>query len=296
MPDPLAIRSFAVIEQIVRADGPVSLDDATQLCGLPKPTMFRILSALHAGGLLRRDPISKRYSVGPRLAALGVDLWRQSTLRARWREALQRVVDVVDESVNLTILEGREVLYLDRVETKRPLRLHLEPGTRVPMHCTASGKLFLSQMTPAQVRALLGPEPLPRHTRHTITDYATLERDLDKVRRTQVGTHDCELFDDSVAIAVPVKDASGRIFAAIAVHAPSSRMSIRTCLEHLPVLQQAAASVAATMVPDGAGGNAPPAASADAPRPRRRGAPGKPAPGKAVRAARPRGSAQGARK
>ncbi len=249
MSDTVAIRAFTVLEQIVRADAPLSLEDATRLVGLPKPTTYRILSSLHGAGLLRRDPSTKRYAVGPRLTALAVELWRQSTLRAQWQSALQSVVDAIDESVNLTILEGREVLYLDRVETRRPLRLHLEPGTRVPLHCTASGKLFLSQMSDAQIRALLGPEPLPRYTPQTIRDYATLLRDIDKVRRTQVGTHDGELFEDSVAIGVPVKDADGRIIAAVAVHAPSSRMSIRDCLQHLPVLQRAAAGVARTMAP-----------------------------------------------
>ena len=242
-----AIRSFSVLEMIVRADAPLSLDDATQLAGLPKATMFRILTSLHGAGLLRRDPSTKRYAVGPRLTSLAIDMWRQSTLRAQWHQALQRVVDVIDESVNLTILEGREVLYLDRVETKRPLRLHLEPGTRVPLHCTASGKLFLSQMSKEQVRALLGPSPLPKITSRTIRDYPTLERELEKVRRTQVGTHDSEMFEDSVAIAVPVCDAAGRIFAAVAVHAPSSRMSIRTCLDHVGVLKQAADEVSRSM-------------------------------------------------
>lgn len=249
MSESIALRAFAVLEQIVRASGPMSLDDATQACGLPKPTMFRILSSLQSAGLLRRDPVTKRFAVGPRLAAFAVDLWRQSALRAQWRRSLQEVVNVVDESVNLTILEGNEVLYLDRVETARPLRLHLEPGTRVPLHCTASGKLFLSQMTPARVRALLGPQPLPRYTAHTITDYATLAKDLERVRKSRVGTHDCELFDDSVAIAVPVTDAAGRVFAAVAVHAPSSRASIKSCLTHLPTLQKAAAAIAETMAP-----------------------------------------------
>jgi len=245
----IALRAFAVLEEVVRAAAPMSLDEVTQACGLPKPTVFRILSLLQSADLLRREPLTKRYAVGPRLTAFALDLWRQSTLRVQWHRALEQAVEAIGESCNLTILEGDRVLYLDRVETRRPLRLHLEPGTRVPLHCTASGKLFLCQMSRVQVRRLLGPEPLEAHTPQTITRLSELYDDLDRVRETQVGTHDCELFDDSVAIAVPIADPSGYIYAAVAVHAPSSRESIESCMRHLPALRAAAARIAATMTP-----------------------------------------------
>ena len=135
----------------------------------------------------------------------------------------------------------------DRVETNHPLRLHLETGTRVPLHCTASGKLFLSAMSSADARRLLGSEPYARFTAKTIVKFAALEIDLAKARRTGIGTHDCERFDDSVAIAVPVTSPDGAIFAAVAMHAPSSRASIKSCMKFVPVLQQTAASIAATL-------------------------------------------------
>lgn len=245
----IALRAFAVLEEVVRAAAPMSLDEVTHARGLPKPTTFRILSLLQSADLLRREPLTKRYTVGPRLTAFALDLWRQSTLRVQWHRALEEAVAEIGESCNLTILEGDEVMYLDRVETRRPLRLHLEPGTRVPLHCTASGKLFLCQMSRDQVRRLLGPEPLASHTDKTITRYVDLFEHLERVLKTQVGTHDCELFEASVAIAVPIADAAGYIYAAVAAHAPSSRESIETCMRHLPALRKAAARIAATMTP-----------------------------------------------
>lgn len=245
----IALRAFAVLEEIVRAAAPMSLDEVTHARGLPKPTAFRILSLLQSADLLRREPLTKRYTVGPRLTAFALDLWRQSTLRVQWHRALELAVDEIGESCNLTILEGDKVLYLDRVETRRPLRLHLEPGTRVPLHCTASGKLFLCQMSRKEMDKLVGPEPLESFTSKTITQLADLYAELDRVRETEVGTHDCELFDDSVAVAVPITDSSGYTYAAVAVHAPSSRESVRSCMRHLPTLRAAAASIAATMTP-----------------------------------------------
>jgi IclR family transcriptional regulator, acetate operon repressor len=248
----IALRAFALLEYVVNAPGPVTLDDATLALALPKPTVYRILGMLKDADLLRRETATKRYTLGPRLTAFAVNLWRSDMLRLQWHRALEDAVAQIGESCNLTLLENNQVLYLDRVETSHPLRLHLETGTRVPLHCTASGKLFLSQLSPEQARRLLGKEPYARFTAKTIVKFDALEAELAKIRKTGIGTHDCERFDDSVAIAVPVLTRDGAAFAAVAMHAPSTRASIKTCLRSVPVLQRAAAQIAATFPAPGA--------------------------------------------
>ncbi len=245
--DSIALRAFAILEHVGRAPSALSLDDITHAMALPKPTVFRILNMLQAAGLLLKEQATKRYTIGPRLASFAVDLWRNDALRAPWRAVLETLVQEIGESCNLTVLENNEVLYLDRVETTHPLRLHLETGTRVPLYCTASGKLFLSQMPPEQARQLLGPEPYKRYTKTTVTTFAELEPELAKVRKTLVGLHDAELFDDSVAIAVPVMDARGKVFAAVAAHAPTSRVSLKGLQDFLPAMRHASQALSATM-------------------------------------------------
>jgi DNA-binding IclR family transcriptional regulator len=253
----IALRAFAVLEHLVAAGAPLSLDDVTHALQLPKPTLFRILKLLQDASLLRRDAGTKRYTVGPRLTAFAVNLWRNDTLRAQWHSALQTAVAETGESCNLTLLEGRQVLYLDRVETSHPLRLHLEIGTRVPLHCTASGKLFLSAMAPADARRLLGDEPYAVYTPHTLTTFDALATQLAQVRKSSVATHDGELFADSVAIAVPVVGPDGAITAAVAVHAPATRASIRSCMDFVPALRRAAHTIALSMQPADAAAGTP---------------------------------------
>ena len=243
----IALRAFAALECVAASSGPLSLDEITSRLGLPKPTVFRILKLLQDAGLLHRDA-SKRFTAGPRLTAFAVDLWRNASLRVQWHRALEIAVAEIGESCNLTLLENDRVLYIDRVETSHPLRLHLEVGTRVPLHCTASGKLFLSRMSSDEVRALMGAEPYERFTPTTITSFKALEAELERTRRTGVGLHDSELFADSVAVAVPIDDPAGRTFAAVAMHAPASRASIRSALTSVPALHRAAETIAATMV------------------------------------------------
>jgi IclR family acetate operon transcriptional repressor len=247
-PESTALRTFSILEHVARAAGPVSLDDVTQACKLPKPTVFRMLTMLVEADLLRREPLAKRYTIGARLPALAFDVLRHSTLRSQPHDILRELVDTVGETCNLTILDGDKVLYLDRVETPLPLRLHLEPGMRVPLHCTASGKLFLVQMSQKQIERLLGNPPFKRYTRYTITQMDALHAELDQVRETMVGLHRSELFDDSVAIAVPLTDATERIYAALALHAPSSRVSIESCMGFLPALRSAAARISVSMM------------------------------------------------
>ncbi len=261
-----ALRAFAVLEHVVRAGAPVSLDEATQACSLPKPTVYRILAMLHEADLLQRDPLTKRYVIGPRMSRLAIEAMQHSMLRAQSHAVLQQLVDEVRESCNLTMFDGAEVLYIDRVETTLPLRLHLDPGTRVPLHCTASGKLFLCRMSPTKVRRLLGQGPLKRYTDRTITDVEQLLEQLRDIRASGIGTHDSELFEASVAVAVPVCDASGSIYAAVAMHAPAARMSIEQALLHVPALRRAASAIAAFLLDSGEA-EAEAEAEADAGRP-----------------------------
>lgn len=245
----IALRAFAMLEAIVNAPGPMSLDELTSELKLPKPTVFRIVTMLKEADLLLRESAGKRYVAGPRLLSFGIDMWRSNTLRVQWHRALEDTVAECGECCNLTLLEGNQVLYIDRVETSHPLRLHLDPGTRVPLHCTASGKLFLSQMSPEDAKRTLGDEPYERFTSKTIVSFGKLQLDLEKVRKTGVGTHDSELFNDSVAIAVPVLGRKGEIVAAVAMHAPSSRASIDTCLGFIDSLRKAASTISSTMSP-----------------------------------------------
>jgi DNA-binding IclR family transcriptional regulator len=241
-----ALRAFSVLDYVVKASGPVSLDEATRGCNLPKPTVFRILDMLQEADLLQREPISKRYTIGPRLASFGLDVLQHSVLRTKYDGILRELVAETGETCNLTTLDGAEVLYLHRVETSLPLRLSLGPGTRVPLHCTASGKLFLSQLPPRQVSRLLGTLPLKRYTDKTITDRKILDQALKGIRASQLGTYDSEYFSDSVAIAVPVGDQNGL---AVAIHAPSSRLTIDGCMKHLPALRRAAEAIASVLLP-----------------------------------------------
>ncbi len=242
-----ALRAFALIEQIAIADVPPTLEELTSASGLPKPTAYRILRLLMDNGLVERELRGKRYAVGPRLCALSLSVQMRSPRRRERQAILARLVDAIGETCNLTMLDGQEVVYVDRVETSANVRLHMQAGSRVPLHCTASGKLLLAQMAPDQVARLLGTGPLARYTERTIVSMDALMHALDKIRATGVGTDIGEYLEGSVCLAVPIRDARGHVCAAIAVHGPAPRMTLKKGYTFLPAMREAAVSLASTL-------------------------------------------------
>jgi IclR family acetate operon transcriptional repressor len=242
--DTPALRLIALLEVIAAKDQRHSLQGLVEATGLPKPTLHRMLQQLESAGLLRREGDGRHYGTGTRLRRLAENLLFNDSHHGARHAVLRRLVEQVGESCNITALTGSEVVYLDRVETAAPLRFYLHPGSRVPVHCSASGKIFLAQMAPEQRRRLLAHAPLERYTANTLTDLAKLEREVQRVRKDGYALDDEEFLPGLLCIAVQVPAAeAGRANASnlcVAVQAPIMRLSPAKAKQLLPALQEAA--------------------------------------------------------
>ena len=238
------IRGFSIVERVVQADRPLSSAYLAEELDLPKATVHRICQQLEEEGLLQREPGGKRFTGGKRLRSLAMSTLSNSVLSAHRRSILQALSQEVGETCNLTVLDGNEIVYLDRIETNWPYRIHLPVGSHLPLHCTATGKLFLANMQPAARRRLISSLTLTRHTDQTITDPDTLEAQLSKAADEGVGYDSGEFLDGLVSIAVPVIGEDNQMCFAIAIHAPSVRKSLDELRQYLPTLRHAAARMA----------------------------------------------------
>lgn len=245
--DTPTLRSFALLEHLVKAERPVSMAEIMQDFPAPKASLHRMLTSLEAGGLVVRAPGQRSaYVIGPRLSQLGLGVVLHAGERRVRHAILTRLVTELGETCNLTMLHGSEVLYLDRMEAPWPLRLDLQPGSHVPAYCTASGKLLLAMLPQPQRSALIRSMKLERQTPNTITDVELLEAELDRINRKRVGIDNEEFLTGIVCVATPVVDKEGVAIAAIAVHAPVPRTPLSRALEFVPKLQQAAQELSAT--------------------------------------------------
>lgn len=245
-PRPLA-RAFDVLSFVASSARPPSASAIAEKLGLAPSSGHRLLGHLADAGLVVREPGSRGFRPSAQLAAFARDVLLGDSAQSERHAILAGLAARVGETCNLTMLDRGRVVYLDRVESHWPLRLHLAPGSQVPIHCTASGKLFLATLPKTRRAALLRATPLDRHAPGTIVDPAALERELDTLRKRDLGI-DCEEYIAGlVAVAVPVRDRRGRVVAAIAVHAPAARMSVDAALGHVDAMREAAEAIAGTV-------------------------------------------------
>ena len=241
---PTIFRALAIIEEAARVGEPATPTALNERLELPKPTIHRLCAVLESAGYLTRDLDGRRYSPGERLRGLALGVLSSSSLQADRRALLNRLSEQIGETCNLAIPDGDAMLYLERVETKWPLRIQLPIGTRVPFHCTASGKMFLSSITD-ESRIMRLATPFEARTSRSITTSEALFAELEKIRKCGYSTDAEEFVDGMIAVAVPVTGPKGNLAATVSFHAPTQRLSLNQACEFVPVLKKTAEGMAA---------------------------------------------------
>ena len=238
------LRGLVILEKIVESDKALSSAYLAEDLDLPKATVHRICQQLEEAGMLKREPGGKKFIGGSRLSSIAKKTLSNSILSSHRSAILRDLSNEVNETCNLTILDGHEIVYLERVEANWPYRIHLPVGSHLPLHCTATGKLFLANMKPNLRDKILKTIPLSKHTDLTITNMSELKNELEKIADEGVGIDNGEYLDGMVAIAAPVINKENSMNFALAIHAPSSRKTIDELRQYLPVLRKAAAKMA----------------------------------------------------
>ncbi len=240
-------RTFAILDLVARSNAAIEVADVIEELALPKATAYRLVDGLVSSGYLAREPLRKRLTVGTRLTDLAFGAMRASMRDCGRHALLRRLAHQVNETCNIGVILNGEIVYLDRVEADHwPLRLHFAAGSRVPLHCSAIGKLYLALLPARRRQRLLASLELRRFTETTITDRSRLEAELKQIRKEQLSLDREEYLDGVVCVAAPVVGRNGEMLAAIAIQAPEARMTVAKAREHLPALRSAASELAAT--------------------------------------------------
>lgn len=239
-------KAFSILEIIAAGRQPMSMTEIVRASGLTKPTAHRITTVLAEMGFIERDTLKRGFIEGPRLIKLSLDTLGAAAPRTLRHTILRSISEQVGETCNFGILVGSEVLYLDRVEAKWPLGLRLEAGSRVPAHCTAIGKLLLSQLPARERHQTIAAMPLARYTGRTLTDPQRLSEALDRIAVSRIGIDDQEFIDGVVCVAVPVAADDGQVVGCIAISAPEARVPLEQALKFIPRMRDAAARLGST--------------------------------------------------
>jgi len=192
--------------------------------GLHKSTVSRLMQTLERGGLLARNPETKRYRLGIELIGLASQVSGYMDVREVARPFLQRLAEDCQESVNLAILEGGQVMNLEQfVPPARQVKNIGRVGRRMCAHCTAAGKVMLAYLPPDRLDKVLASQLL-RFTVSTITDPDKLREELKQIPLRGYAVAREELEDGLNAVAAPITDHTGRVIAAAAIAGPAYRV------------------------------------------------------------------------
>ncbi len=236
-----ALRALSILETVARSAQPMTATEINQILGLPKPTIHRLCLMLENEGFLQPRLDGRGYLPGQRLSSLAIGVFSNNDhWRSERHAILQSLSEDLGESCNICIPDGSEMIYFDRVETHWPLRIQLNKNDRVPMYCTASGKLFLNHLPSGKRSRLISRLHLEPYTNNTITNTDTLKSELHRLSLEDIGADNEEFMQGMVAVAVPLKDEASNFYGALAVHAPTARMTIAQAYDCVPRLRQAA--------------------------------------------------------
>jgi IclR family pca regulon transcriptional regulator len=229
-------RGLAILGCFTPARPVLGIADIADELGMSRSTTHRYVITLVALGYLEQGA-SRKYRLGLRVTDLGMAALNSTGLREHAHGYLQELRQRTSYSASLAVLEGDEILYVDRARSYRRSQagseMDLKPGSRLPAYCTAMGKLLLAHLPEQEQRARVAAMKLVRHGPNTITSKRALRDELAGIREAGFAVNDRELAPAVQAIAAPVRDAGREVVAAVSLSAPTSAITLAEMVDAL---------------------------------------------------------------
>jgi IclR family pca regulon transcriptional regulator len=217
-------RGLAILSSF-NSDRPlIGVSELSRGLDLSRSTAHRYVVTLTKLGYLQQDPDSKRYRLGPKVLDLGFSAINSMDLREVSAPYLRQLSDETEHTVNLAILDGTDVVYIERCRAARPgqpeIDLNLHVGSRLPAYCTAMGKAILAFLPRERLDELIDHIDFVPRGPNTLTDAKAFRAELEKIRASGIAVNDEELAYGLRSIAAPIRSHSGEVLAALnlAVH------------------------------------------------------------------------------
>ncbi len=240
-------RTLDILEVLSRSEGELGVSEIGAATGLSVGTVHRLLGTLVSRGYVRRNGGSRRYSLG--LKALTMAVATRERIGPLGLPFLEELMKASQETANIAVLEGNATVYVEQVAPARMLRIFTEPGNRVPLHSSGTGKVLLAYQPPRLVDFVLGSKELTRQTASTITDRAQLRAELQRIRNQGYAVDHGEQEEGVRCLAAPVFGPDGAIFAAMSLSGPASRLHGNRVDELVPQLKRIAHAFSETFDP-----------------------------------------------
>jgi IclR family transcriptional regulator, KDG regulon repressor len=241
--DTTVAKGLSVLELLARADGPVRLSTIAEQLDLQKSNVHRLLATLTELGYVTKEPESGRYALTLRLWELGSAVLAMHPAKRAAAPYMQELHAATSETVSLTVLDGEDVLYLDKIVAPRVLRFTTRPGSRAPAVLVAPGKALLAH-EPDALAIIKRAAKQPMNGKKI--DVPSLITELEAVRRNGYSVSKSSLTPGLIGIAAPIMGRDARAAAAISVSGPAERLTDKKIREVVEAVLNACARIAET--------------------------------------------------
>lgn len=235
-------RSIRVLECFSIEEPRLSLSEIAKRVGLPASTTHRILATLREEGMLEQDGSRELYRLGLKIFEMGSVVLANMALHREALPFIEELARETGETVHLGVLNGPEVVSIEKMDSPHGLATIITIGKGAPLHCTGVGKALLA-FQPETIVNHICRMGLARHTPQTITDPASLRQDLAKVRALGYAIDDMEMHPDVRCVAAPIRDYTGNVIASLSISGPASRIQ----KDAIPSLAEKVRKVAAKL-------------------------------------------------
>jgi len=245
--NPLRVRSvekaFRVLDAFSPAQPVMGLTQLANYLGVDKSEAQRFVFTLTELGYLRKDPVTKALQLTVKTLDLGHNYLRSNPIVRGASTYLTHLNTLTDETVNLAILDGTDIVYVQRIVSRHVFNSNVVIGTRLPAFCTAAGLAILASMDRNEARSILERSDLVSHTPMTTWHLPELLEKLDQTAQQGYSVADKEYFND-ICIGAAVRDARGQPVAAVSVALSSARTTAEEAVrKHAPLVMEAARSI-----------------------------------------------------
>lgn len=219
------IRAVDILELYSHDRSELGISEIAKELNLYKSTVHRIVSTLEYKRLLEQNPQSGKYKLGVNLYKLGSLAQNASELLVVSAPYMQKLTEITGETSSLVVLEGTRCIYLAQHESSHIVKMIARVGARILPHCSASGKILLSELEECEVQKIIDANGLARFTSETITTKERLMEELKKTRELGYAIDNQEREEGVMCVAMPIRDSSKKITAAISVSGPRDRIN-----------------------------------------------------------------------
>ncbi|MEP9348638.1 IclR family transcriptional regulator [Xanthobacter sp. KR7-225] len=229
-------KGMLVLEALSSSPHPLGISDLAARLALNKSNVHRLVRTLKALEYLEQEP-DRTYRCTLKVWKLGNAVMGHMNLPALAAPAMHALAQLSGETVHLSVIDGINALYVEKVDSARSVRAYSERGGSAPLHCVATGKVLLAFNYELLRPRLSGN--LSRQTARTITTLKALDKEMETVRVRGLATNLAEYRDDVTGVAAPVRDPAGRVIAAVGVSGPLARFTRQQIRKIGPAVREA---------------------------------------------------------